>query len=237
MAGFLYAVPEVGGKTPADLVKEYNLGYAFDADPLPIQLSRSGPGDEPATILVDPRRLSGIEPGYYPGQQRWQKRDASLGKVCQIGYFIDHPPKPADLLRQTFMDSLRVRLADGEEWLVPLASALPRPMVLVDGVWKQGPPEGLAFELSELARQFVELAVEAIRNSSAQQGIASFTMPGGDEAAACKFLAANYVIGPQEASILRLFWDRGVSKASEILATGSDWDLVVEALKKKREQN
>lgn len=239
MAGFLYATPGTRGEPAADLIRELKLEYAFEGEAIAVQLGRLGPGGGPATILAEPDLFAGHEIGYYSEPtQRWVKRHSRFGPECWVGCFTGAGvPTPRDLLRDSFHDSLRLKLGDGNEWLIPSAPAMPRPMVIDEnGQWAPGPLQGRALELSELAKEFVGKAMEAMAKAAeGEPARVEFRLSISDEEAACRFLQANYRLAETEAAMLGLFYSTGPSKANEVLVMGSDWDQVVQFFKKKTE--
>lgn len=63
--------------------------------------------------------------GYFPDRQHWEKRDGYW-----LGWSVDKqgrpiPPTPAGCLRHENHGGVPVKLADGQEWLVPIAQQLP----------------------------------------------------------------------------------------------------------------
>lgn len=57
---------------------------------------------------------------YIPNEQVWEEFDSYW-----IGYWKDKPPTPADLERDELVNGHKVRLQDGNEWIVPVVRSFP----------------------------------------------------------------------------------------------------------------
>lgn len=71
--------------------------------------------------------------GYRPAQQKWS--DSREG--YWVGLWTESFPLPSELARPYQEAGRKIRLGDGNEWLVPQVEKLPRDMVLADdGTWR-----------------------------------------------------------------------------------------------------
>lgn len=73
--------------------------------------------------------------GYVPERQRWVPLRNAEGP--QVGYWSESPCVPTDLARRSLFDGYQQRLADGNDWVIPRATALPASFRLVDGAWSK----------------------------------------------------------------------------------------------------
>lgn len=123
MAGYFLFFEHKGkgnpGKSPAHFE---TAGF----DPAWCSVWEAGPviGKSPSGrpgVVYTPRGAA----GYFPERQHWEKR-----KGYWLGWAADKqghplPPTPADCLRHAHHGGVPVKLADGREWLVPIAHQLP----------------------------------------------------------------------------------------------------------------
>ena len=119
MPGLLYYLPGLEGLTLADTAK-VGLGHAFEADCTCRRVMASGPDGGAGLVAVDHRRQP--EPGYFADKQTWLKIPGN-GAGAWVGRYTDRPVLPEDLAREEQLSGHPVRLADTQEWLVPVARA------------------------------------------------------------------------------------------------------------------
>jgi hypothetical protein len=126
MRSFLYYLPGAAGGGSGNLAA---LGLA---DRL------AGPGLSTRGVLGGPDGGNGsivgivavgreTEVGYFPDRQTWVK---PAGKDYWLGWEEASPPTPGDLARPSQLPGHPVTLADGQEWVVPIARLLPRALGL-----------------------------------------------------------------------------------------------------------
>ena len=137
MAGLLYYVPgKQHGLKPDDL-KALGLEDLFPPGTMVSrQVTGNGPDGSSGMILADGSTFSAAEEsliGYYPEArphptgiwQRWMPMANHKAKPW-IGFFPDSMPRPIDLQRPAglMLPGHKVFLADGQEWIIPVARAL-----------------------------------------------------------------------------------------------------------------
>jgi hypothetical protein len=214
MPSFLYFIPgRHAGLSPKDLAA-VGLAYAFDG-PISQQdlLPGGGPNGTGGMLLAPgdhclPNRLS-----YQPAEQEW---------VEQAGFWLGRwkgeTITPADLLRRKPLDGHAVELADGQSWLCPMARShldeggvarwqhtLPCGVALgEDRKWHPGGPVPRYRRLWQICESWWNVRMASAASLPEGAKTVSFDFDGA-YAAACECLAANYRLGPDEASLLGLF--------------------------------
>ncbi len=124
MSAFLYFFPDHPHAIAkaADIPPACKLDTILDGAKLAYGLGRTaGPeGTSGFMIAVRPGdEAKAARCGYHPDEQRWAKVCAD-GKVTHwLGYEKATPPGPADLARPRMVPGDLVRLADGNEWVIP----------------------------------------------------------------------------------------------------------------------
>lgn len=110
----LYYLPGVNAAKD-DTIERFGLGYAFEGDSVPHRAINGGPDGGNGIIIAagDKTRI-----GYFPDRQRWRQIPKS---DAWIGIDTEQPPKPHELIRDDRLSGHFVRLADGHDWLVPVA--------------------------------------------------------------------------------------------------------------------
>jgi len=147
--------------------------------------------------------------GYKPGEQKWlpavKSGELEAGRYW-VGVWNNKPPTPKDLQRQYRYNGKPVRLNDGNEWLIPRATALPTEMILADsGEWK-----------FEVQRQFHDFWIEAERW---QQRLIENKNEGDSfswadiSAYIVQALKLNYMLTDELISELRIFSQDNLFKA------------------------
>lgn len=197
------------------------------------------PGDELTEALLFANGPSGgrgvlicrtargmAQPAYRRDAQVWEPVSGADG--AWIGMDPEARPGPSDLARAPLIDGHRVRLNDGNEWLVPAARCFPQGTRLPQALVLGAGGEWVAERLPEYAR--VSAHGDRIWQSVCVQF--GLTEAPGDfkpvsvaEAAdiAVEFLALNYRVGRSEVSMLKLLTP---ALAVEVLRAAVDWPTV-----------
>lgn len=244
MGQFIYWIP---GQTAKDSqIIELGLAYALMGLPLrgKTQMMGHGPdGGRGHLVAAYDHDLA-----YHPETQTWRQIP---GSPVWIGYTNGDIPTRDDLARPELIAGDPVTLADGREWIVPIARAwteedgelrwlhrLPRLLGMGDdGQWTEG-------RVVERFARIWKIAVlwEKIRGRDKPldpddeleaavyaDDIDDFTV-NDIVGAAAGVLKENYRIGPVEASILGLFTS---DAAQQILDTTIDFPKWLDWIKKK----
>lgn len=238
MAGLLYYLPGAARSVMLPQIEAMGLGHVFDrfTPHSSVGVSR-GPDSNNGAVLAVAATVPSEIVGYYPDRQTWKK---APGKSWWVGVDGNNPPKPEDLGRDEILPGHLVRLADQENWIVPIIRGLSdeggklawsREVPTVsrlndDGVWIEGEMLPEFEHLWQVALDWFELA-----NLRATDEINErFGNMGNGHDYAAEALDVNYRIGPAEASILRLFTPQIVAK---ILNAIADMPTYFEWIKKK----
>ena len=215
VAGLIYFVAGQQAAKPA--IEAAGLGYAFDGfQPTAGETSR-GPDGTPGVLMT----VGSAKLGWFEHGQTWMK---DHGGRFWAGFYTDDRPTPADLQRPSLIGGYRVRLEDGNEWLVPIArqfpegSQLPRTLLL-------GPDGKL---VAEIRAEYIALWKSACRvwqSIAGQQPTAKNEIHTDLEEATCwriaiEALAVNYRLGVTEANLLRLI---GSQTLPQIMMLLIDW--------------
>ncbi len=227
MSGFLYFVP---GKKHVDdkVLEEAGIKAIGKAEGLSfIGIERGPEGESGILFLAGPVSSDRKAPriGYYPAQQTWQS--CNHGKFW-LGYETSHRPEPADLVREEMIAGHQVTLADGHDWMVPLARVFPKgtalPQALVLG------PDGEL--VTESLPQFAKLSQDAERVFEWHIGedVTMNLQEAWD--AAIRALAQNYRLDKWEVSMLRLLTDANVTETLLALIDGPEIKAFINSKKK-----
>ncbi len=244
MAGFLYFLPGADRAPGLDELDAAGLAYAFDRKPAARQVT-AGPDRLAGWICADEGSVPIAQTGYYADRQTWRKIP---GREAWIGRYQDVPIAPEDLARPEQLGGHLVTLADGREWLVPVArgaadeagqlvwyNPLPHTSKLDDaGRWVRG-------DVVDRYRPLWELAVEwdnALASALAQTDddaqdddrVSLIIEFENVHPAAVRALAFNYRIGDCEADALGLLTEK---LAAEVLGATVDLPTRLEIIKKK----
>ncbi len=117
--GFLYFLPSPNARavTPQEMIAA-GLGYALgETNHVAARHTTAGPGGPGHIISCDEK----LEPIYKASEQTW--RPGKAGKF-HVGYITAQKPGPADLAREKVYDGQKVRLLDGNDWVVPRCFAI-----------------------------------------------------------------------------------------------------------------
>jgi hypothetical protein len=238
MAGLLYFLPNQqpsAGKL--DKLRELGLGYAFEEHAGVAQVL-SGPSMQPGMVVAD-KALSENLRGYFPSTQLWLKIPQHPHGAW-VGFSSGQRPTPADLARKQQLSGHRVRLADEQDWLVPVARkvvdpaaealdwfcALPTQVAVDDaGQWTIDQPLARYAPLWRIAVGWWDASVAA--EITEVGATFDFRNMLDDTVSA---LQANYRLDRIECVLLELLT---IQHARDVLNALIDWPTVVEWLKKK----
>lgn len=252
MSGLLYYLPECTRAIKVADLGKIGLGYAFDSRLVPREVQR-GPGGDRGVVVADPDRLPEHLLGFWPEKQTWLKIPGLPdGKEAWVGRHNDQPVRPPDLVRESVLPGHFVTLADGNDWLVPIARGinadgdepfgypnLPQTVGVDDaGAWTQGGVVPKYRRLWEIATAWWDAFaaagpgpddVDDVVVDDKRKVTIEFDFPGVNDAALYA-LATNYRVGKAEVALLGLFDDRSTVEVLEALI---DWPTVQAWIKKK----
>lgn len=245
----IYFVPDSVSCRPTN-VAELGLAYAFSGSPA-VRSRCRGPEGQEGTLLCDPH-FDEVRSLFKPDEQTWQKIP---GSPCWVGTYRDEPLPPEALARKEQLGGHLVTLADSQQWLVPVARSfvdtedglqwidrLPSTSALdAEGHWVSGPVIDRYRQLWQIAAQWHDARMAAIRNLSAEdeerleanesvQVILEFE---NLHTSAVTTLAANYRLSSAEAALLGLL---SKQHAIRVLNALTDEPALLEILKKKDPQ-
>lgn len=235
MAGLLYWLPKLDRSIKIEDVRAAGLGHAFERG-LAANTFHGKDGKKPfgaaGVTFADPDRVQKI--GVYDGQT-WKQ---APGQKFWIGWYDNQRPGPGDLARSKMLDGHCVRLADGNDYLAPVARgwndsdddpgwfhAVPRLTELDDaGNWIQGDVVAAYRPLWELATAWWDMknrAAEAVEEGAEQVRV-DFeidTFAGLNDAAAFA-LGQNYRVSKYEIAALGLFDTHSAQRILDALVDG-----------------
>lgn len=124
MAGFLYFAP-VATPPTLEIVRGWGLAYAFARSPAIRECQNATPSGSKGYLFADAKRLGDHQLRCDLEQQKWRRIP---GRCCgkqeiYIGYWRDAKPTPDDLARPEMLSGYRLKLADGNEWQIPVVRA------------------------------------------------------------------------------------------------------------------
>ena len=247
VAGLLYYIPTATRAIKVAELAELGLGYAFDSRLVPREVQR-GPDGDRGVVVADCDRLKEHLLGFWPEKQRWLKIPGCPGNAW-VGRHLDQPIEPADLVRDQVLPGHWVTLADGRDWLCPVA----RGAIDSDGElgWCQNLPAAVGFDAEGnwtrqgVVAKYAPLWDVAMRwwdafaaaspdeddqpDGEAEKTRVTFEFADVNDAALLA-LATNYRVGKAEVVLLALFDDRATV---EILKALIDWPTISAWLKKR----
>lgn len=126
MSGFLYI--KRGDQRPVDdeAIAALGLSYAFEHDRqlANCAVNENNPSGVPSMLFADERRHK-RPASYLKDEQTWRKMPAFEGRPeLWLGYWNESKPTPADLARAQQVHGPSIRLADGNQWQVPIVRRL-----------------------------------------------------------------------------------------------------------------
>lgn len=212
MGQLLYFVEGVEAVSP-ELLRQLGLAHAFAAG-CAQRRAGNGPGEQTGVVCA----AESDQVGYFPQAQVWRRLPAiAAAPATWLGWAIAAPPTPQSLLRKDALDGHLVTLADGQEWLVPIAQrwtgsgfarAVGARMKLDDqGQWVEGDILPRYLGLWKAANAWSDLRYQASDDADSSLTIA-------EAADLCaEVLAVNYRLGRSEIGCLQLFDDRETYRA------------------------
>jgi hypothetical protein len=126
MAGFLYYFPDapkpLTSRETAGHITECGLEPIFRDGSWPRVEVNAGPDNMKGQIVAIDPGPKGKAPacGYYPNDQEWREVKRVGYSTYWIGWMRDARPGPDDLARPRQLRGWPVRLADGNQWMVPV---------------------------------------------------------------------------------------------------------------------
>lgn len=207
------------------------VSYAFDSVGTPTTQSPTGPGGVCGVIIGDAGAWAGNEPRLFhvPDTQTWVELPGTDGMY--VGWY--ELPTPDQLARPKQLRGRGVELADGNEWLIPLARyfvecgsdygftcALPSAASYDGEKWSESGPVAKYQPLWDIALRWLE------EMTPEEDGTATVQ----DDCNDCvSVLGFNYRLGPIECSVLKLLT---ADARGEIVATVLDIHTFLEWSKK-----
>ncbi len=231
---FLYYVPGAANAT-AETIESAGLSHALDPGSIiGVQVTR-GPDDKNGIVIASADAPANIV-GHYPGSQTWRQ---APGGVYWVGIDERKRPTPESLMRPDALNGHAVELADGNQWIIPVARSfaqddgelryycsLPHGVDLDDdGNWTVGSIRPRYAELWALAEKWWDAKQSATVDDN------SVSLDFGEiHDSALAALKCNYRVGKVEVVLLGLF---AGSSAVAILDALIDMPSLDEILKKK----
>ena len=241
MSGFLYYLPGPCNGVSIEDVRKAGLGYAFDGRGWSCPgVMAHGPDGGQGSMAADPNRVDKV--GCYPNEQTSRKIP---GLNAYAVLYTDDKPEPNDLARKEQLTGHWVTLADGNEWLCPIARGaveedgaiawtyrVPQVSVLNDaGDFERGGVAEKYIPLWELATRWFDVRMGALLESDGETVEFSFD---GLLKSAVEVLACNYVVDAVECDMLGLLTEEN---AVAILDALIDMPTRMELLKKIADQH
>jgi hypothetical protein len=209
-----------------------------------------GPDQQAGTLICAADRLDAGRLKYRREEQYWHLVEAAGRPAYWIGTINGEEPAPEDLARNKRIPGHLVELADGRNWLCPVARGqaaqdgrmvwyhtLPRTIVLdaeSDRQWTEGPVVPRYARLWQLAGAYWQARVGSAMPDAAEGGEVTFDFQEA-AAAAVECLTVNYRLSAVEVSMLALL---DTEAPRRILDALIDWPTLVKLsseLQKKTE--
>lgn len=153
-----------------------------------------------------------IKVGFYHDEQVWENIPKADGKESRlwIGYYRDNKPKPKDFLRKDYIDGYYLELADGNQWVIPVARRFQQGCLLPKGMKMvvAGRVDEFVIEkympLQRIAEQlFVHFGLDEEKEFHKEDG---FLCDDASFFTTCvEVLSTNYNLDFRDVSILKLF--------------------------------
>lgn len=189
-------------------------------------LTITGPGGLTGCLLVclpGGMAIDGFLPDYMPALQEWRQ----IGDAW-LGWYIDNPPRPENLQRQTIIDGPEIELGDEQTWTTPIIRR-------VDGE-NQLPHAWGCNPAGQMVRRLMVEHVEHWRMACEVWDIFTNTRDCLMSEAwgfAVRGLAVNYRLGPHECDALQLLNDANYSEVFKSIVDWQTVESVMEESKKK----
>lgn len=224
MAGLVYYLPGKGAVSEKNVL-DAGLGYAYVKKLAHVGMSSGPDGKSGAAFLLAEGSLAPLADAA-TRRKTWTQIPNS---AAWVGYDPDNRPAPAELARAERIGGHMTRLADGQEWLVPVArelgggSALPRRLSWDGASWTPG-------DVLPQYRRLWEAACRAFDQLLGVEGHGDMAMLLSEECdLAAQALCCNYRVGPAEISLLGLF-----ATGTQAAVIGSLIDLPTMAMLQKK---
>lgn len=188
----------------------------------------SGPSGGHGLLMSDKGAVE-----YLPAKQTWRK----MADKGWIGF--ETLPTPHDLMRDEIRAGQNVRLADGRQWLVPVARMvtgggqmsecqLPRKRSLgPDGRWVAGSVTDRHADLWAAAEKWWNKKYAILEQVAGAPGASvEFSLEDETQSAVCA-LATNYRVGAFECDLLGLFDDTSVMAVLDALCDLVSFDVML----------
>lgn len=238
MAGFLYYKPGVRNNNRVTLaeVRQWGLGYAFEADPLSEkdpqsrEVGQNTPDKKNGFVFADESRLGGMAVGNYPEEQVWRQIH---GSEIWVGFYREHPPTPTDLARARLLDGYMLPLGGGLDWQVPLVRRFDSDVVnLVDNLpayydldendkWTRGARIELYNYLWDLTEPYADSLWQSATAEEDEEREVEPESEIDQFDVAVKLLQANYHIDRTESALMHLWSD--LHQPASVLALAVDY--------------
>lgn len=239
MSSFLYFTEQSPSPVSLEQVESWGLGYALSEKPSSCQIEGRSPTGGRGWLFFDQKRLGDAFVGFNDALQNWRKIPNS---DVWVGYDKARIPSPKSLMRDQPMQGELVKLADGNQWLIPrlrifagadgFQSALP---VLVDldenGQWVSGGNAAGIDHFGPIADRLTSGMIDSLLDESIEP---LTTIEMLDIAVA--LLQASYVVNKVEVAMLKLLTDDQL--LMQIGRAAVDFDVAMEwAVKKNKESD
>lgn len=252
MAGFLYFVPAGREATCRDTLAEWGFGYVVERGLSVAPLLGPGPSGVGGLIAADestvPQITFDIEAQSWIPSDRELPKDGDESSRPWIGVSKTNPPQPLELLRDNALEGHFVKLADGADWLIPIARGfadvpgiglvntgrLPHSIRRVGGVWQRDGVIPKYTALQEGALAWWEYYTEVVDNVELDSADAPKRIKFDFDKSlnlASVALEANYRLGVDEIGLASLY-DEAI--ITDVLLAVIDWPFVRTWVKKKR---
>jgi len=236
---FLPGIPRTAALPSAAEIAARGLSYAFEGRPT--GRGCVGPAGQEGMLLGCPRRW---ESGnvYYEPTQIWQPHPQ--GQYF-VGYWPGQLPGPTELAREKLLDGHPLVMADDRSWQIPLARdvhdecqpnqfrctwscELPQRVALdAQGHWREQGPLTRYQPLWELVSGWNDYRRGTDDDPGWQELVEHWSQYQTRFAAATEVLAANYVVGPVECSILGLFTRDNAREVLDLAIAQPEFEVIL----------
>lgn len=229
---FLYFLPKTKSAKP-DTLAAFGLADVFDGKPATREILGPGPGDQPG-LLVCNGNVDQVTLDYRPDSQTWQKR---FDSEAWMGIANDASLSPDALVRRPWVPGHKLRLADGNDWMIPQLRAfsptqLDGPLVYapkLERTLTQCPTTGDLVPGDVIAKyagiwaEATEIGDELLVQLQSG-GTTSANLPDAKiYGFAARVLGLNYRLGTAEIAMAKLLQ---TTMAVRILQIAIDWDTL-----------